>query len=176
MGLARGYLNRPETTAEKFIEVELFSQVERIYKTGDLARWRDDGNLEYLGRMDEQVKLRGFRIELGEIESLLLQYPLVKEAVVTVNKTENNQSLIAYVTGIDHDFGSDLKNYLKSSLPDYMIPAQILVLDKLPLTPNGKIDRKALPVPNISVQAAYTPPGYTTTMIWDWHWKILSSL
>ncbi|MFN7459696.1 MAG: amino acid adenylation domain-containing protein [Akkermansiaceae bacterium] len=160
VGLARGYLNRPETTAEKFIEVELFSQVERIYKTGDLARWRDDGNLEYLGRMDEQVKLRGFRIELGEIESLLLQYPLVKEAVVTVNKTENNQSLIAYVTGIDDDFCSDLKNYLKSSLPDYMIPAQILVLDKLPLTPNGKIDRKALPVPNISVQAAYTPPRH----------------
>jgi amino acid adenylation domain-containing protein len=160
VGLARGYLNRPETTAEKFIEVELFSQVERIYKTGDLARWRDDGNLEYLGRMDEQVKLRGFRIELGEIESLLLQYPLVKEAVVTVNKTENNQSLIAYVTGIDDDFCSDLKNYLKSSLPDYMIPAQIVVLDKLPLTPNGKIDRKALPVPNISVQAAYTPPRH----------------
>jgi amino acid adenylation domain-containing protein len=160
VGLARGYLNRPETTAEKFIEVELFSQVERIYKTGDLARWRDDGNLEYLGRMDEQVKLRGFRIELGEIESLLLQYPLVKEAVVTVNKTENNQSLIAYVTGIDDDFCNDLKKYLKSSLPDYMIPAQILVLDKLPLTPNGKIDRKALPVPNISVQAAYTPPRH----------------
>ena len=160
VGLARGYLNRPETTAEKFIEVELFSQVERIYKTGDLARWRDDGNLEYLGRMDEQVKLRSFRIELGEIESLLLQYPLVKEAVVTVNKTENNQSLIAYVTGIDDDFCNDLKKYLKSSLPDYMIPAQILVLDKLPLTPNGKIDRKALPVPNISVQAAYTPPRH----------------
>ncbi|MDD1413456.1 amino acid adenylation domain-containing protein [Dolichospermum sp. ST_con] len=158
VGLARGYFNRPELTAQKFMEVELFGQVERIYKTGDLARWGIDGNLEYLGRIDEQVKLRGFRIELGEIESLLLQHPLVNEAVVILYQTESNQSLIAYVTGIDHDFSSDLKKYLKSSLPDYMIPAQIVVLEKLPLTPNGKIDRKALPAPNVGVAGLYTAP------------------
>ncbi|MBE9057069.1 non-ribosomal peptide synthetase [Sphaerospermopsis sp. LEGE 08334] len=174
VGLARGYLHRPELTAEKFIKVELFGKVERIYKTGDLARWKDDGNLEYLGRIDEQVKLRGFRIEMGEIESLLLQHPLVKEAVVILYQTESNQSLIAYVTGIDPDLlrltstslstsrsvqvGSDLKKYLKSSLPDYMIPAQIVVLQQLPLTPNGKIDKKALPTPNVGIAGLHTAP------------------
>ena len=158
VGLARGYLHRPELTAEKFIAVELFGKVEQIYKTGDLARWKDDGNLEYLGRIDEQVKLRGFRIELGEIESLLLRHPLVKETVVILYQSENQQSLIAYVTGIDHDFGSDLKKYLKSSLPDYMIPAQIVVLDQLPLTPNGKIDRKALPAPNVGITGLSVAP------------------
>jgi acyl-coenzyme A synthetase/AMP-(fatty) acid ligase/acyl carrier protein len=158
VGLARGYLHRPELTAEKFIAVELFGKVEQIYKTGDLARWKDDGNLEYLGRIDEQVKLRGFRIELGEIESLLLQHPLVKETVVILYQSENQQSLIAYVTGIDHDFGSDFKKYLKSSLPDYMIPAQIVVLDQLPLTPNGKIDRKALPAPNVGITGLSVAP------------------
>ncbi|AUT02775.1 non-ribosomal peptide synthetase [Nostoc sp. CENA543] len=158
VGLARGYLNRPQTTAQKFLEVELFGKVERIYKTGDLARWRDDGNLEYLGRIDEQVKLRGFRIELGEIESLLLQHPSVEEAVVTLYKTESNQSLIAYVMGIDDDFCSDLKKYLKSRVPEYMIPTQIIVLDELPLTPNGKTDRKALPTPHFTVTNLHTAP------------------
>ena len=158
VGLARGYLNRPELTAEKFIEVELFGKVKRIYKTGDLARWGIDGNLEYLGRIDEQVKLRGFRIELGEIESLLLQHPSVKEAVVILYKTESNQSLIAYVTGIPHDLYPELRNHLKSRLPDYMIPAQIVVLDTLPLTPNGKINRKALPAPNVGVEGLYVAP------------------
>ncbi|UKO96129.1 non-ribosomal peptide synthetase [Nostoc sp. UHCC 0870] len=158
VGLARGYLNRPETTAEKFIDIELFGKTERIYKTGDLARWMADGNLEYLGRIDEQVKLRGFRIELGEIESLLLQHSSVKEAVVTLYKTESNQKLIAYITGIPHDFSTELKNYLKSRLPDYMIPAQIIVLDELPLTPNGKLDRKALPAPNVEVEGLYVAP------------------
>ncbi|BAZ09545.1 amino acid adenylation domain-containing protein [Calothrix sp. NIES-4071] len=155
--LARGYLNRPDTTAEKFLEVELFGQTERIYKTGDLARWLLDGNLEYLGRIDEQIKLRGFRIELGEIESILLQHPLVKEAIVTLYN-ESNQSLIAYVTGITTAKSIELKNYLKSRLPDYMIPAQIVTLDKLPLSPNSKIDRKALPAPNNGVEGSYEAP------------------
>ncbi|MFW9261614.1 amino acid adenylation domain-containing protein [Nostoc sp. CALU 546] len=158
VGLARGYLKRPDLTAEKFIKVELFGKIERIYKTGDLARWGVDGNLEYLGRIDEQIKLRGFRIELGEIESILLQHPSVKEAIVTLSKTESNQSLIAYVTGINNDFSTQLKNHLKSRLPDYMIPAQIIVLDELPLTPNGKIDRKSLPAPNRVNQGLYEPP------------------
>ena len=158
VGLARGYLNRPEITAQKFIEIELFGQSERIYKTGDLARWNTEGNLEYLGRIDEQIKLRGFRIELGEIESILLQHPLVKEAAVLLYKTETNQSLIAYVTGITNHLSIELKNQLKSRLPDYMIPAQIVVLDELPLTPNGKINRKALPAPNLEIEGLYTAP------------------
>ena len=158
VGLARGYLNRPETTAEKFVEVELFGKIERIYKTGDLARWGSDGNLEYIGRIDNQIKLRGFRIELGEIESILLQHPSVKEAIVTLYKTENNQSLIAYVTGITTDLSTKVKNHLLSRLPDYMVPAQIVVLDQLPLTPNGKIDRLALRAPNIGVEASYVAP------------------
>ncbi|MEH2198293.1 non-ribosomal peptide synthetase [Nostoc sp.] len=158
VGLARGYLNRPDLTAEKFIQVELFGKTERIYKTGDLAKWNSDGNIEYLGRIDDQIKLRGFRIELGEIESILLQHPLVKEAIVTLYKTENNQSLIAYLTGITSDLSTQLKNDLKSRLPDYMIPAQIIVLDKLPLTPNGKIDRKALPAPNGEIEGLYEAP------------------
>ncbi|WP_309728318.1 amino acid adenylation domain-containing protein, partial [Chamaesiphon sp. OTE_75_metabat_556] len=158
VGLARGYLHRPDLTAAKFIEVELFSKPERIYRTGDLAKWNSDGNLEYLGRIDEQVKLRGFRIELGEIESLLLQHPLVKEAVVILSKTERNQSLIAYVTGIPDGLSTQLKNHLKSRLPDYMIPAQIVRLDRLPLTANSKIDRKALPAPTSAIDDLYTPP------------------
>ncbi|MEH2348460.1 MAG: amino acid adenylation domain-containing protein [Nostoc sp.] len=158
VGLARGYLNRPDLTAEKFIQVNLFGKTERIYKTGDLAKWNSDGNLEYLGRIDDQIKLRGFRIELGEIESILLQHPLVKEAIVTLYKTENNQSLIAYLTGITSDLSTQLKNDLKSRLPDYMIPTQIIVLDKLPLTPNGKIDRKALPAPNDEIEGLYEAP------------------
>ncbi|WP_329626368.1 AMP-binding protein, partial [Planktothrix agardhii] len=96
-GLARGYLDRPDLTDEKFIEVNLFGKIERIYKTGDLAKWGDDGNLEFLGRIDHQIKLRGFRIELGEIESVLLEHPAVKEAIVNLHKTENNQQLVAYV-------------------------------------------------------------------------------
>ncbi|MCC5645812.1 amino acid adenylation domain-containing protein [Nostoc sp. CHAB 5824] len=158
VGLARGYLNRPDLTAEKFIKIELFGKIERIYKTGDLARWRCDGNLEYLGRIDEQIKLRGFRIELGEIESILLQHSSVREAIVTLYKTESNQSLIAYITGITNDLSTQLKNHLKSRLPDYMIPAQIIVLDELPLTPNGKVDRKSLPAPNGVIEGLYEPP------------------
>ncbi len=114
VGLARGYLNRPDLTAEKFIEVELFGTVERIYKTGDLARWGFDGNLEYLGRIDDQVKLRGFRIEIGEIESLLLQHSLVKEAVVILYETDNNPRLVAYITAKEKssNLASQLKDYL----------------------------------------------------------------
>ncbi len=146
-GLARGYLNRPELTAEKFIEVELFGKTERIYKTGDLARWLPDGNLEYLGRIDHQVKLRGFRIELGEIEAVLCQHSAVKEAVVTLYEVDDNKRLVAYITteAESNELIAFLTNSLKTSLPDYMVPSCFTVLDKLPLTPNGKIDRKALP-------------------------------
>jgi amino acid adenylation domain-containing protein len=156
-GLARGYLNRPELTAEKFIEIELFGKIERIYKTGDLARWLLDGNLEYLGRIDHQIKLRGFRIELGEIEAVLTQYEAVKEAIVTLYEADDNKRLVAYVI---EDRGqktkdrnketliTELRAWLTNRLPDYMVPTQFMILDKLPLTPNGKIDRKALPTPD----------------------------
>ncbi|WP_392479123.1 amino acid adenylation domain-containing protein [Nostoc sp. C110] len=173
VGLARGYLNRPETTSEKFVEVELFGKTERIYKTGDLARWRDDGNLEYLGRIDDQVKLRGFRVELGEIESLLLQHSLVNEAVVILYETDNNPRLVAYVTASkkSSNLASQLKDYLKIRLPNYMIPSQIMVLDQLPLTPNGKLDRRVLPAPDIATytnfEALVTPTEELLATLWQ---------
>ncbi|PZN81911.1 MAG: non-ribosomal peptide synthetase, partial [Candidatus Methylumidiphilus alinenensis] len=155
-GLARGYLNRPELTAEKFIEAELFGNTERIYKTGDLARWLPDGNLEFLGRIDHQIKLRGFRIELGEIVAVLGQFEHVKEAVVSLYEADGNKRLVAYLTIAEGQssivneplFIDSLRDGLKAKLPDYMIPASFMILDSLPLTPNGKIDRKALPAPD----------------------------
>ncbi|MBE8994142.1 non-ribosomal peptide synthetase [Microcystis aeruginosa] len=159
IGLAIAYLNRPDLTAEKFIEVNLFGKIERIYKTGDLAKWRNDGNIEFLGRIDQQVKLRGFRIELGEIESVLLEHSSVKEAIVNLHKTENNQQLVAYVTNkLIGDFSQQLKQHLKTYLPDYMIPSQIIRLDEFTLTPNGKIDRQALPLPHHEFQSLYEAP------------------
>ncbi len=158
-GLARGYLDRPDLTAEKFIEVNLLGKIERIYKTGDLAKWQNDGNIEFLGRIDHQIKLRGFRIELGEIEAVLLKHPAIKEVIVNLHKTENNQQLVAYVTGeLIDDLSQQLKQHLKTHLPDYMIPSQIIRLDEFPLTPNGKIDRQALPHPNHESQSLYEAP------------------
>ncbi|MHC0062934.1 amino acid adenylation domain-containing protein [Nostoc sp. UIC 10890] len=175
VGLARGYLNRPDLTTEKFIEVELFGKTERIYKTGDLARWNSDGNLEYLGRIDEQIKLRGFRIELGEIESLLLQNYLVKEAVVILYETDNNPRLVAYITAKEKssNLASQLKDYLKIRLPNYMIPSQIMVLDKLPLSPNGKLDRRALPTPNTATSTDFQMPVTPTEELLANLWQSL---
>jgi acyl-coenzyme A synthetase/AMP-(fatty) acid ligase len=128
-GLARGYLNRPELTAEKFIDVKIFGKTERIYKTGDLARWLPDGNLEYLGRIDHQIKLRGFRIELGEIEAVLTQHEAVKEAVVILYEADENKRLVAYLTTdlAAHDDVPEVKDWLKARLPDYMVPSQFMV-------------------------------------------------
>ncbi|MEH2003565.1 MAG: amino acid adenylation domain-containing protein, partial [Nostoc sp.] len=172
VGLARGYLNRTETTAEKFIDINLFGKVERIYKTGDLAKWNCDGKIEYLGRIDTQIKLRGFRIELGEIESLLLQHPLVKEAVLNLDETDSNPRLVAYVTASEKslNFQGQLKDYLKIRLPNYMVPSQIMLLDKLPLTPNGKLDRRALPAPDTATdnfQALVTPTEELLASLWQ---------
>jgi len=163
-GLARGYLNRSELSAEKFIEVELFGKSERIYKTGDLAKRLPDGNLEYLGRIDQQIKLRGFRIELGEIESVLCQHPGVKEAVVVLYHEHGNARLVAYVvwSAPREDSQGILQTWLKAQLPDYMTPSNFMILDKLPLTPNGKIDRKALPEPDLSIQAEQQLPQTET--------------
>jgi acyl-coenzyme A synthetase/AMP-(fatty) acid ligase len=142
--LARGYLNRPELTAEKFIDVKIFGKTERLYKTGDLARWLPDGNLEYLGRIDHQIKLRGFCIELGEIEAVLTQHESVKEAVVILYEADENKRLVAYLTTdlAAHDLGTAVKDWLKARLPDYMVPSQFMVLDQLPLTLNGKSTAK----------------------------------
>jgi len=146
IGLARGYLNRPELTKEKFIDLELFGKTQRIYQTGDLARWLPDGSLEYLGRLDHQVKLRGFRIELGEIETTLSQHEAVNEAVVVLYNQDDPPRLVAYVTNVTplDDVSGVLRTWLKTRLPEYMLPANFMVLDKFPLTPNGKIDRRAL--------------------------------
>jgi acyl-coenzyme A synthetase/AMP-(fatty) acid ligase len=150
IGLARGYLNRPELTAEKFIP-DPFSQAPeaRLYKTGDLARYRPDGAIEYLGRLDFQVKLRGFRIELGEIETVLKLHPSVREAVVVAREdAPGDRRLVAYVAPASASApASELREYLTTRLPSYMVPSAFVFLDAFPLTPNGKLNRKALPEP-----------------------------
>jgi amino acid adenylation domain-containing protein len=148
--LARGYLNRPDLTAEKFIEVNLLGRTERIYKTGDLATWQTDGNIEYLGRIDNQVKVRGFRIELGEIEAVLSQCSDVQTVAVIVREdTPGDQRLVAYVVlAADSQATSgELRQFLANQLPAYLVPNTFVILDNLPLTPNGKCDRRSLPVP-----------------------------
>src|SRR5437868_4316833 len=149
-GVARGYWKRPQLSAEKFIPDPFRAQPgARLYRTGDLVRYLPDGNLQYLGRLDTQVKVRGFRIELGEIESVLGQHPAVQQGVVVVREdTPGDKRLIAYIVG-DTDLAAseELRAYLKQSLPEYMLPSQYVVLDSLPLTPNGKVDRNALPKP-----------------------------
>ena len=145
-GVARGYLNRPELTAEKFIADPFRTDiVSQLYRTGDLVRYRADGNLEFLGRIDQQVKMRGFRIELGEIESVLRSHAAVREAVV-VMREEREKQLVAYVVqaGESACTTAELRNYLKQKLPAYMVPAAFSVVEKIPLTHNGKVDRKAL--------------------------------
>jgi amino acid adenylation domain-containing protein len=161
-GVARGYLNRPELTAEKFIS-DPFSAVPgaRMYRTGDLARYRTDGNIEFLGRADHQVKVRGFRIELGEIEAALGQHPAVREAVVLAQEAATEAAsdsfgmekrLVAYVLAAQEatPTTTDLRNFLKQKLPEYMLPAVFVLLDALPLMSNGKIDRRALRAPDRS--------------------------
>ncbi|MEQ8464527.1 amino acid adenylation domain-containing protein [Coleofasciculus sp. E1-EBD-02] len=149
-GLARGYLNRPELTQEKFIPNPFSEEPDsRLYKTGDLARYLPDGNIEYLGRIDNQVKIRGFRIELSEIEVVLTQHPQVRDAVVIAREDKAGiKRLAAYVIPEGKQPSSgELRSFLKDKLPDYMIPASFTVLESLPLTPNDKVDRRALPVP-----------------------------
>nr|VFK17928.1 MAG: Phosphopantetheine attachment site [Candidatus Kentron sp. LPFa]VFK32833.1 MAG: Phosphopantetheine attachment site [Candidatus Kentron sp. LPFa] len=157
MGLAQGYLRRPDLTAERFVEIELFGRLERIYRTGDLARWLPDGQLQYLGRMDHQIKLRGYRIELGEIEAALTDHAGVDDAVVLLDETTDNPRLIAYVGSLCSSARKEaLLARLRARLPDYMIPS-LRVLPALPLNPNGKIDRARLPKPVIE-RGEFAPP------------------
>jgi amino acid adenylation domain-containing protein len=148
-GVGRGYLNRPELTAEKFIADPFSSKPgARLYKTGDLARYLPDGNLEFLGRIDQQVKIRGFRIELGEIEAVLNGHPAVRESVVIAREDVPGEKILAAYLVVRQEpapTATELREFLLKKLPDYMVPAAFVKLEKLPLTPNGKIDRKALP-------------------------------
>ena len=167
-GLARGYLNRPELTARQFVTLDLFGRQERVYKTGDLARLRADGELEFLGRIDRQVKLRGFRIELGEIEQNLAQHECVRMAIVRVHEAPvGHKQLLAHVaTGTPPeetpDLANRLKAHLKNQLPEYMVPSRIVILESMPLTANGKIDHKALPDPDETVDTVYVAPRSET--------------
>lgn len=164
-GLARGYLNRPELTAEKFIP-NPFSEKRgtRLYKTGDLARYRRGGKIEFLERLDNQVKLRGFRIELGEVEAVLSQHPRVRQAVAIVREDQRgDKRLVAYLVPAAASVpgASELRAHLRRTLPEYMVPSSFVPLNAIPLTPNGKVDRRALPAPDESrpdLQQAYVAP------------------
>ena len=158
-GLARGYWRRGALTAERFIPDPFGPPGARLYRTGDVARWRADGMIEYIGRSDHQVKIRGFRIELGEIEARLMAQDGVRSAVVVAREAGAGRRLVGYVSGEASLDGSTLKTALSSVLPDYMVPVRIVVLDRLPLTPNGKIDRKALPAPDqLAASSEHVPP------------------
>ncbi len=149
-GVVRGYLHRPELTAERFLPDPFFGGDARMYRTGDLVRYRDDGVIEFLGRTDHQVKIRGYRIELGEIEARLSEHPAVAECVCIVREdVPGDQRLVAYVRAENLEpEADDLRSFLKTRLPEHMIPAHFAVLEVFPQTPNKKIDRKALPAPD----------------------------
>jgi amino acid adenylation domain-containing protein len=165
-GLARGYLGRPELTAEKFIP-DPFHQGARLFRTGDLGRYLPDGNIEYRGRRDHQVKVRGFRIELGEIEAALTTHPQVREAVaITREDLHGDKRLVAYVVADGEPAVSDLRAHLRVKLPEYMIPAAFVMLNQFPLTPSGKLDRLALPSPDQTAPASdFVVPRTITEMM-----------
>ncbi|MFJ4952736.1 amino acid adenylation domain-containing protein [Streptomyces sp. NPDC088760] len=159
--LARGYHNRPQLTAERFTAAP-YAGEERVYRTGDLARWLPDGTIEYLGRIDHQVKVRGYRIELGEIEERLRGHAEVKDAVVVARTADDGQTyLCGYALAAAPLTEDELKSHLGRSLPEYMIPARLVTLESFPLTPNGKLDRRALPEPAQPLReaAAYVAPA-----------------
>ena len=192
-GLARGYLNRPELTAEKFIPHPFSHEPgARLYKTGDLARYLPDGNIEFLGRTDHQVKIRGFRIELAEIEAVLSQHPAVRETVVLareevenpeseIQNPKSDKKLVAYVVSWQEPpfMTQGLRSFLKQKLPEYMVPSAFVFLDSLPLTPNGKVDRKTLPLPDGSrpeLRAAFVAPRNSTEEMLAGIWSKLLGL
>src|SRR6476661_4457464 len=157
-GLARGYWRLPELTAEKFVPCPFSNEPgRRLYRTGDIGRYKSDGSIVFGGRADAQVKVRGYRIELGEIEASLLQHRAVKEAVVVAFEENGDKQLVGYVSPkqeADLQVG-EIKMWLKRRLPEYMVPGRIVALDKMPLTENGKIDRRNLPKPTYGDQAQH---------------------
>ena len=172
-GLARGYLNRPQLTSEKFIP-NPFNSTSKLYKTGDLARYLSDGNIEFLGRIDNQVKIRGFRIELGEIEAVLATHPQINQTIVIAREENSgNKRLVAYVVTDSEITTTQLREYLKAQLPDYMVPSAFVTLDSLPLTPNGKIDHQALPAPEIERETEYVAPRTEVEQILTNIWQEL---
>ncbi|MBP0011694.1 MAG: amino acid adenylation domain-containing protein [Roseofilum sp. SBFL] len=158
IGLARGYLNREDLTNQRFISNPFDlskppTEKSKLYKTGDLGRYLADGNIEFLGRIDNQIKVRGYRIELGEIEAILSTHPHVEHGIVIPREdTPNNKRLVAYVVSEDPDLTPlELRQFLQDKIPEYMIPSGFVILEQLPITPNGKVDRKALPAPDIEL-------------------------
>ncbi len=165
--LARGYLNRTEANGEKFI-INPFNPQQRLFKTGDVARYSSDRNLEILGRIDFQVNIRGMRVELEEIEAVIKLHPSIQEAVVSAREdVSGGQRLVAYIVVNNQDFNSgELRNFLASKLPDYMIPYTLMVMEKLPILPNGKLDRNSLPEIDISaIKSEFVPPQTPTQEI-----------
>ena len=179
-GVTRGYLNQPHLTAEKYIDDPFGQPGEKLYRTGDLARYRADGTLQYLGRLDHQVKLRGFRIELGEIETRLTQHDSVSDARVIIREdTPGEQTLVAYVVAEDTPVDvAQLRAHIQATLPNYMVPQATVELDAIPLTPNGKLDRKALPAPDSSaaITEAYVAPSTPTEIALAHIWQQLLNL
>jgi amino acid adenylation domain-containing protein len=162
VNLSRGYLNRPDLNKERFIEFEYLNNRKlKGYKTGDLVKWMDDGNIDFIGRVDNQVKIRGYRIELGDIESKLLEFQKIKSAAVVVNQSNPENKFIAGYVVLKKPgscTAEDIKKFLTAKLPDYMIPAYLMILDEIPLNTSGKIDRKALPEPDLVSHEKFVAP------------------
>jgi len=179
-GVARGYLNRPDLTAEQFVPHPFSSEPgARLYRSGDLARYLPDGNLEFLGRIDHQVKVRGYRIELGEVEAVLGEHPTVSEVVILAREdAPNEKRLVAYIVFHPEQAVtvSELREFLKKKLPDHMIPAAYVTLNELPLTANRKLDRQALPAPEQGrpqIEQAFVAPRTAAEMVMARIWSDL---